>query len=112
MMNNSIWRILLILLSSAIFRLVHYEATEYKSFGFRYWLSVFSGIWLMDLTLLSYFLVFTGASIMVYNQLERKLVWFFFFFVGVAVGLTFMSWHTIKILIRRTRYYRNMRDGE
>ncbi|MDG3282229.1 hypothetical protein MKN08_10285, partial [Streptococcus suis] len=74
-----IWRSFLILLSFSSFFLVFYEDSQYKPFGFRYWLGLVACIWLNFVTLASYFIAFTGGSIMVYNQYKQPLVVIFLF---------------------------------
>ncbi|HFI0803223.1 MFS transporter [Streptococcus suis] len=104
-----IWRSFLILLSFSSFFLVFYEDSQYKPFGLRYWLGVGACIWLNFVTLASYFIAFTGGSIMVYNQYKQPLVVIFLFCLFVASMLTLLSFKAIKMMIRRTKYYRRVR---
>lgn len=104
-----IWRSFLILLSFSSFFLVFYEDSQYKPFGLRYWLGLVACIWLNLVTLASYFIAFTGGSIMVYNRFEQPTVLHFIFFLLCAIGLSFLSLHAIKTLVRRTKYYRQLR---
>ncbi|HFI0105293.1 TPA: MFS transporter [Streptococcus suis] len=109
MVTVPIWRSFLILLSFSSFFLVFYEDSQYKPFGFRYWLGLAACIWLNLVTLASYFIAFTGGSIMVYDQYKLPLVVTFFFCLFVAGMLTLLSFKAIKIVIRRTKYYRRVR---
>lgn len=102
-------RSMLIFLSVLAFHFIDYEDSKYKPFGVRYWISLVACIWINCVTFISYFIVCVGGSIMVYNKLEQMLVWIFVFALGIALGLTFLSWKAIKILIRRTKYYRRLR---
>lgn len=104
-----IWRSFLILLSFSSFFLVFYEDSQYKPFGLRYWLGLVACIWLNLVTLVSYFIAFTGGSIMVYNRFEQPTVLLFIFFLLCAIGLSFLSLHAMKTLVRRTKYYRQVR---
>ncbi len=104
-----IWRSFLILLSFSSFFLVFYEDSQYKPFGLRYWLGVGACIWLNFVTLASYFIVFIGGSIMVYYRFEQPTVLLFIFFLVCAIALSLLSLHAIKTLVRRTRYYRQLR---
>lgn len=104
-----IWRSFLILLSFSSFFLVFYEDSQYKPFGLRYWLGLVAYIWLNLVTLVSYFIAFTGGSIMVYNRFEQPTVLLFIFFLLCAIGLSFLSLHAMKTLVRRTKYYRQVR---
>ncbi|HFU3707410.1 TPA: MFS transporter [Streptococcus suis] len=74
-----IWRIFFLLLSVSTFNFIFYEDSQYKHFGFRYWLGLVACIWLNFVTLASYFIAFTGGSIMVYNQYKMPLVVIFLF---------------------------------
>ncbi|MHB9795625.1 MFS transporter [Streptococcus suis] len=103
-----IWRSFLILLSFSSFFLVFYEDSQYKPFGFRYWLGLVACIWLNLVTLASYFIAFTGGSIMVYNRFEQPTLLFIFFLV-CAIVLSLLSLHAMKTLVRRTKYYRRVR---
>ncbi|HEM4321332.1 TPA: MFS transporter [Streptococcus suis] len=104
-----IWRSFLLLLSFSSFFLVFYEDSQYKPFGFRYWLGLAACIWLNFVTLAFYFIAFTGGSIMVYNQYKMPLVVIFLICLFLASMLTFLSFKAIKIVIRRTKYYRQVR---
>lgn len=104
-----IWRSFLILLSFSSFFLVFYEDSQYKPFGFRYWLGLVACIWLNLVTLASYFIAFTGGSIMVYNHFELPMVLIFLLFLVCAIALSFLSLHAMKTLVRRTKYYRQVR---
>ncbi|MGV3079741.1 MFS transporter [Streptococcus sp. 32226D021BW] len=104
-----IWRSFLILLSFSSFFLVFYEDSQYKPFCFRYWLGLVACIWLNLLTLASYFIAFTGGSTMVYHRFEQPMVLLFIFFLLCAIGLSFLSLHAMKTLVRRTKYYRQVR---
>lgn len=104
-----IWRSFLILLSFSSIFLVFYEDSQYKPFGLRYWLGLVACIWLNFVTLVSYFIAFTGGSIMVYNRFEQPTVLLFIFFLLCAIGLSFLSLHAMKTLVRRTKYYRQVR---
>ncbi|HFI0642095.1 TPA: MFS transporter [Streptococcus suis] len=104
-----IWRIFFIVLSISAFYFIFYEDSQYKPFGFRYWLGLAACIWLNFVTLASYFIAFTGGSIMVYNQYKLPLVVTFFFCLFVAGMLTLLSFKAIKIVIRRTKYYGQVR---
>lgn len=104
-----IWRSFLILLSFSSFFLVFYEDSQYKPFGLRYWLGVGACIWLNFVTLASYFIAFTGGSIMVYNRFEQPTVLLFIFFLVCAIVLSLLSLHAMKTLVRRTKYYRQVR---
>ncbi|HEM3664713.1 TPA: MFS transporter [Streptococcus suis] len=107
-----IWRSFLILLSFSSFFLVFYEDSQYKPFGLRYWLGLVACIWLNFVTLAFYFIAFTGGSIMVYNRFEQPTVLLFIFFLLCAIGLSFLSLHAIKTLVRRTKYYRQVRKED
>lgn len=104
-----IWRSFLILLSFSSFFLVFYEDSQYKPFGLRYWLGLVACIWLNFVTLVSYFIAFTGGSIMVYNRFKQPTVLLFIFFLVCAILLSLLSLHAMKTLIRRTKYYRQVR---
>lgn len=104
-----IWRSFLILLSFSSIFLLFYEDSQYKPFGFRYWLGLVACIWLNFVTLVSYFIAFTGGSIMVYHRFEQPTVLLFIFFLLCAIGLSFLSLHAMKTLVRRTQYYRKLR---
>lgn len=104
-----IWRLFFILLSISTFYFIFYEDSQYKPFGLRYWLGVGACIWLNFVTLASYFIAFTGGSIMVYHQYKQPLVVIFLFCLFVASMLTLLSFKAIKTLIRRTKYYRQVR---
>lgn len=104
-----IWRSFLILLSFSSFFLVFYEDSQYKPFGLRYWLGLVACIWLNFVTLASYFIAFTGGSIMVYNRFEQPTVLLFIFFLVCAIVLSLLSLHAMKTLVRRTKYYRQLR---
>ncbi|HFI0247821.1 TPA: MFS transporter [Streptococcus suis] len=106
-----IWRIFFLLLSVSTFYFIFYEDSQYKPFGFRYWLGLVACIWLNFVTLASYFIAFTGGSIMVYNQYKMPLVVIFLFCLFLASMLTFLSFKAIKMMIRRTKYYRQVRKG-
>ncbi|HFI0215162.1 TPA: MFS transporter [Streptococcus suis] len=108
MVTVPIWRSFLILLSFLSFFLVFYEDSQYKPFGFRYWLGLAACIWLHFVTLVSYFIAYTGGSIMVNNQYKLPLVVTFLFCLFVAGMLTLLSFKAIKIVIRRTKYYRQV----
>ncbi|HFI0596257.1 TPA: MFS transporter [Streptococcus suis] len=88
---------------------IFYEDSQYKPFGLRYWLGVGACIWLNFVTLASYFIAFTGGSIMVYNQYKQPLVMIFLFCLIMASVLTLLSFKAIKMMIRRTKYYRQAR---
>ncbi|HFI0715541.1 TPA: MFS transporter [Streptococcus suis] len=103
-----IWRSFLILLSFSSFFLVFYEDGQYKPFGFRYWLGLVVCIWLNLVTLASYFIAFTGGSIMVYNRFELPMVLLLILFLVCAIALSLLSLHAIKTLVRRTKYYRQV----
>ncbi|HFU4368105.1 TPA: MFS transporter [Streptococcus suis] len=107
-----IWRSFLILLSFSSFFLVFYEDSQYKPFGLRYWLGLVACIWLNFVTLAFYFIAFTGGSIMVYNRFEQPTVLLFIFFLLCAIGLSFLSLYAIKTLVRRTKYYRQVRKED
>ena len=107
-----IWRSFLILLSFSSFFLVFYEDSQYKPFGLRYWLGLVACIWLNFVTLAFYFIAFTGGSIMVYNRFEQPTVLLFIFFLLCAIGLSFLSLHAIKTLVRRTKYYLQVRKED
>lgn len=109
MVTVPIWRSFLILLSFSSFFLVFYEDSQYKPFGLRYWLGGGACIWLNFVTLASYFIAFTGGSIMVYHQYKQPLVVIFLFCLFVASMLTLLSFKAIKMMIRRTKYYRQLR---
>ncbi|HEL9630015.1 TPA: MFS transporter [Streptococcus suis] len=104
-----IWRSFLILLSFSSFFLVFYEDSQYKPFGLRYWLGLVACIWLNLVTLASYFIAFTGGSTMVYHRFEQQTVLLFIFFLLCAIGLSFLSLHAMKTLVRRTKYYGQVR---
>uniref|UniRef100_UPI002AAC0ACF MFS transporter n=2 Tax=Streptococcus TaxID=1301 RepID=UPI002AAC0ACF len=104
-----IWRLFFLLLSISAFYFIFYEDSQYKPFGFRYWLGVGACIWLNFVTLASYFIAFTGGSIMVYNQYKQPLVVIFLFCLFVASMLSILSFKAIKMMIRRTKYYRQAR---
>ncbi|HFI0293148.1 TPA: MFS transporter [Streptococcus suis] len=104
-----IWRLFFILLSISTFYFIFYEDSQYKPFGLRYWLGVGACIWLNFVTLASYFIAFTGGSIMVYHQYKQPLVVIFLFCLFVASMLTLLSFKAIKMMIRRTKYYRQLR---
>ncbi|HFI0419752.1 TPA: MFS transporter [Streptococcus suis] len=91
------------------FKLLFYEDSQYKPFGLRYWLGLVACIWLNLVTLASYFIAFTGGSIMVYNRFEQPTVLLFIFFLLCAIGLSLLSLHAMKTLVRRTKYYRQLR---
>lgn len=74
-----IWRLFFLLLSISAFYFIFYEDSQYKPFGFRYWLGLAACIWLNFVTLVSYFIAFTGGSIMVYNRVEQPMVLLFIF---------------------------------
>ncbi|HFI0218188.1 TPA: MFS transporter [Streptococcus suis] len=103
-----IWRLFFILLSISTFYFIFYEDSQYKPFGFRYWLGLAACIWLHFVTLVSYFIAYTGGSIMVNNQYKLPLVVTFLFCLFVAGMLTLLSFKAIKIVIRRTKYYRQV----
>ncbi|MGQ7338970.1 MFS transporter [Streptococcus suis] len=109
MVTVPIWRLFFILLSISTFYFIFYEDSQYKPFGFRYWLGLVACIWLNFVTLASYFIAFTGGSIMVYNRFEQPLVVIFLFCLFVASMLTLLSFKAIKMMIRRTKYYRQLR---
>ncbi|AER21960.1 hypothetical protein SSUST1_1611 [Streptococcus suis ST1] len=46
---------------------------------------------------------------MVYNQYKQPLVVIFLFCLFVASMLTLLSFKVIKMMIRRTKYYRRVR---
>ncbi|WP_449457700.1 MFS transporter [Streptococcus suis] len=98
-----------IVLSISAFYFIFYEDSQYKPFGFRYWQGLAACIWLNLVTLVSYFIAFTGGSIMVYNQYKQPLVVIFLFCLFVASMLTLLSFKAIKMMIRRTKYYRQVR---
>ncbi|HFU4463400.1 TPA: MFS transporter [Streptococcus suis] len=104
-----IWRIFFIVLSISAFYFIFYEDSRYKPFGFRYWLGLVACIWLNLVTLASYFIAFTGGSIMVYNQYKMPLVVLFLICLFLASMLSILSFKAIKIVIRRTKYYRQVR---
>ncbi|HFU3984234.1 TPA: MFS transporter [Streptococcus suis] len=103
-----IWRIFFILLSVSTFYFIFYEDSQYKPFGFRYWLGLVVCIWLNFVTLASYFIAFTGGSIMINNRFELPKVWLFILFLVCAIALSLLSLHVIKTLVRRTKYYRQV----
>ncbi|HEM5503641.1 MFS transporter [Streptococcus suis] len=109
MERNVLWRVITIIFSSLAFQLLLYEDSQYKPFGFRYWLGLVACIWLNFVTLASYFIAFTGGSIMVYHQYKQPLVVIFLFCLFVASMLTLLSFKAIKMMIRRTKYYRQLR---
>lgn len=104
-----IWRSFLILLSFSSFFLVFYEDSQYKPFGFRYLLGLVACLWVAFATLISYFIAFTGGSTMVYHRFEQPTVLLFIFFLLCAIALSLLSLHAMKTLIRRTKYYRQVR---
>ncbi|HFH9938956.1 TPA: MFS transporter [Streptococcus suis] len=104
-----IWRLFFIVLSISAFYFIFYEDSQYKPFGFRYWQGLAACIWLNLVTLVSYFIAFTGGSIMVYNQYKQPLVVIFLFCLFVASMLSILSFKAIKMIIRRTKYYRQVR---
>ncbi|CYU20419.1 MFS transporter [Streptococcus suis] len=104
-----IWRLLFLLLSISAFYFIFYEGSQYKPFGLRYWLGLVACIWLNLVTLASYFIAFTGGSIMVYNRFEQPTVLLFIFFLVCAIVLSLLSLHAMKTLVRRTKYYRQVR---
>ncbi len=104
-----IWRLFFLLLSISAFYFIFYEDSQYKPFGFRYWLGLAACIWLNLVTLVSYFIAFTGGSIMVYNRVEQPMVLLFIFFFVCAMSLSLLSLHAVKTLVRRTKYYRQVR---
>lgn len=104
-----IWRLLFLLLSISAFYFIFYEGSQYKPFGLRYWLGLVACIWLNLVTLASYFIAFTGGSIMVYNRFEQPTVLLFIFFLVCAIVLSLLSLHAMKNLVRRTKYYRQVR---
>ncbi|HFU3975178.1 TPA: MFS transporter [Streptococcus suis] len=107
-----IWRSFLILLSFSSFFLVFYEDSQYKPFGIRYWLGLVACLWVTFATLISYFIAFTCGSTMVDNRFEQPTVLLFIFFLLCAIGLSFLSLHAIKTLVRRTKYYRQVRKED
>lgn len=104
-----IWRLFFIMLSISAFYFIFYEDSQYKPFGFRYWLGLAVCIWLNLVTLVPYFIAFTGGSIMVYNQYKQPLVVIFLFCLFVASMLSILSFKAIKMIIRRTKYCRQVR---
>ncbi|MGQ7462089.1 MFS transporter [Streptococcus suis] len=104
-----IWRLFILLLSISAFYFIFYEDSQYKPFGFRYWLGLVACIWLNFVTLASYFIAFTVGSTMVYHRFEQPMVLLFIFFLLCAIGLSFLSLHAMKTLVRRTKYYRQVR---
>ncbi|MGQ7354155.1 MFS transporter [Streptococcus suis] len=109
MISIPIWRLFFLLLAISAFYFIFYEDSQYKPFGFRYWLGLVACIWLNLVTLASYFIAFTGSSIMVYNQYKLPLVVTFLFCLFVAGMLTLLSFKAIKIVMRRTKYYGQVR---
>lgn len=107
---SSIFRKVVLILSVLAFQLVHYEDKQYKPFGFRYWVSFLACIWINGVTLLSYFLVFVAGSIMVSNDFKQMLLWIFMFVLVIAIVLTILSIKSIRIILRRTKYYRMVRE--
>ncbi|HFI0213762.1 TPA: MFS transporter [Streptococcus suis] len=103
-----IWRLFFIVLSISAFYFIFYEDSQYKPFGFRYWLGLAACIWLNFVTLASYFIAFTGGSIMVNNRFELPMVLLFILFLVCAIALSLLSLHAIKTLVRRTKYYRQV----
>lgn len=94
------------------FYFIFYEDSQYKPFGFHYWLGLVACLWVTFATLISYFIAFTCGSTMVYNRFEQPTVLLFIFFLLCAIGLSFLSLHAIKTLVRRTKYYRQVRKED
>lgn len=80
-----IWRMFFIVLSISAFYFIFYEDSQYKLFGFRYWLGLVACIWINLVTLACYFIAFTGGSIMVCNQYKMPLILLFVFFLVCAI---------------------------
>jgi len=100
MISIPIWRLFFLLLSILAFYFIFYEDSQYKPFGFHYWLGLVVCLWVTCATLISYFIAFTCGSTMVYNRFEQPTVLLFIFFLLCAIGLT---------LVRLTKYYRQVR---
>lgn len=105
MLSLPIWRLIILFLSSSAFFLIHYEDDRYRPFGFRYWLSLVACLWIGFVTGLSYFLTLTGASLVFYRGFEGFVSGFFILSLAMVAALTFFCWHSVGVLIRRTKYY-------
>ncbi|HEM3689809.1 TPA: MFS transporter [Streptococcus suis] len=112
MISIPIWRLFFLLLSIFAFYFIFYEDSQYKPFGFHYWLGLVACLWVTFATLISYFIAFTYGPTMVYNRFEQPTVLLFIFFLLCAIGLSFLSLYAIKTLVRRTKYYRQVRKED
>ncbi len=111
MVTFSVLQMIFVCLSALVLFLVHYEDNNYKPFGLRYWLGLVACVWAVLVSLLTGFIVIVLGTIMVYSQFEKVLVGIFLFCLLGAALLTFLSYKAIKIMIRRTRYYQQVRKG-
>ncbi|HFU3941798.1 TPA: MFS transporter [Streptococcus suis] len=109
MIAGNVILMLFAFLTVPVLLLVDYEDKQYKPFGLRYWFGVFACILVFLVTLLVYFVTYAAGSIMVFNHFDRFLVGIFLFLVFGASVLTILLARAIKTLIRRTKYYRQVR---
>ncbi|HEL1550592.1 MFS transporter [Streptococcus suis] len=109
MIAGNVILMLFAFLTVPVLLLVDYEDKQCKPFGLRYWLSLLACIWASLVTLSSYFVVYAAGSIMVFNHFDRFLVGIFLFLVFGASVLTILLARAIKTLIRRTKYYQQMK---
>ncbi len=56
MISIPIWRLFFLLLSILAFYFIFYEDSQYKPFGFHYWLGLVACLWVTFATLISYFI--------------------------------------------------------
>ncbi len=76
------------------FYFIFYEDSQYKPFGFHYWLGLVACLWVTFATLISYFIAFTYGPTMVYNRFEQPTVLLFIFFF-VLKHLYLVNYRTV-----------------